>query len=349
MFIFPLIITNHQNNLCALSVIIVNYKSAEDIKKCLASAFQFQSAQSFEWLIVNNDEEADSKETLMAAYPRIKWINMNYNAGFARANNEGIRQSSGDAVLLLNPDTIILDNAIDKCYQQLMDSKFIASAVQLLNEDKTPQITGNFFMKGGLNHLLPLPYLGNCLRSIAFAAKVKKTNVPSASAVEKVDWITGAFLMVKKSGIEKAGLLDEDFFLYSEETEWCYRLGKTGDLCVFGGLFTIHTQGEVINRATKTSDKGYSGITGKKGLQLMVSQHLRTRKQFGAGWFLFHLLMHTLEIPIYFLCSFFDHLFHLRNPFHDWKKVKDYSQNVFKLWKLMPAILKNEGHFYKML
>jgi len=139
----------------------------------------------------------------MIRYPRLKWINMDYNAGFARANNEGIRQSSGQAVLLLNPDTIILDDAIEKCFQRLINSTYIAGSVQLLNEDQTPQITGNFFMKGGLNHLLPLPYLGNLLRSVAFAAKVKKTNIPMASAEEKADWITGAFLMVKKEAIEK--------------------------------------------------------------------------------------------------------------------------------------------------
>jgi len=62
----------------------------------------------------------------------------------------------------------------------------------------------------------------------------KKTNVLSASARQKVDWINGAFLMVKRSAVEKAGLLDEDFFLYAEEAEWCWRLGKYGELVVYG-------------------------------------------------------------------------------------------------------------------
>ena len=333
----------------ALTVIIVNYKAMEDIQKCLESAFNFPSAHNFEWIIVNNDVSENNHESLMIRYPRLKWINMDYNAGFARANNEGIRQSSGQAVLLLNPDTIILDDAIEKCFQRLINSTYIAGSVQLLNEDQTPQITGNFFMKGGLNHLLPLPYLGNLLRSVAFAAKVKKTNIPMASAEEKADWITGAFLMVKKEAIEKAGLMDEDFFLYSEETEWCHRLGKYGEMCVFGDLHTIHIQGEAINRAMQTRDKGYSNVTGKRGLQLMVSQHVRTRKQFGKGWFLFHLLVHTFEIPFYFLCSFFDHLFHLKNPLSDWKNIKSYTANVFTLLQLTPKIMSGKKYFYKMM
>jgi GT2 family glycosyltransferase len=332
-----------------LSVIIVNYRAVEDIQKCLSSAFQFQSSYSFEWLIVNNDSEDNScKEIITTKFPSVKWIDMGYNAGFSRANNRGISQSQGEAVLLLNPDTIIIDDAIAKCFQRLMQSDYVASAVQLLNEDSTPQITGNFFMKGGLNHLLPLPYLGAFLRSIAFAAKIKKTNVPSASKEEVVDWINGAFLMVKKSAIEKAGLLDEDFFLYSEEIEWCSRLREIGELCVYGDLFTIHLQGETIEKAINIKGKGYTNLSDKKGLQLMVSHHVRIRKQFGKSWFLLHLFMHTIEIPIFFVGSFFAQIVHFKNPFIHWKQAKDYSKNVFRLWKLMPSIFHNKAHFYKM-
>lgn len=273
---------------------------------------------------------------------------MGYNAGFARANNKGIREAKGHIVLLLNPDTIILEDAIEKCFKRLQVSEYVAGSVQLLNEDGSPQITGNFFMKGGLNHLLPLPYIGAFLRKAAFAFGTKKTNIQSASEEEKVDWISGAFLMVKKTAIDKAGLLDEDFFLYSEEIEWCSRLGKQGTLCVYGHLFTIHLQGETVNKIMNTQNKGYMDLTGKKGLQLMVSQHLRIRKQFGTGWFLFHLFMYTIEIPVLFCISFIENLFRLRNPFKDWKMAVSYSKNVAKVWGLSRKIIKNEPHFYKM-
>jgi GT2 family glycosyltransferase len=218
----------------------------------------------------------------------------------------------------------------------------------LLNPDHTPQISGNFFMKGGLNHLLPLPYLGALLRRIAFAAKVKKTNVQEASSEERVDWVNGAFLMVKKSAIEKAGFMDEDFFLYSEEIEWCSRLVKTGEICVYGDLNVIHLQGETINKETNTSDKGYVNLYNKKGLQLIVSNLLRIRKQFGSGWFLFHLFMFTIDIPIFAFCSFFNHLFHGANPFSDRTKIKGLTANVYKVWKLSPKIISGHPYFYKM-
>lgn len=334
--------------LIELSVIIVNYRSVSDIIICLKSAFQFESARSFEWIIVNNDEADPDGHLITTQFPSVKWLNMGYNAGFARANNKGIREASGHLVLLLNPDTIILEDSIEKCFRRFQASAYVAASVQLLNEDLSPQITGNFFMKGGLNHLLPLPYIGAFLRKIAFACGTKKTNIEIASKEEKVDWINGAFLMVKKSAIDKAGLLDEDFFLYSEEIEWCSRLRKQGELCVYGNLSTIHLQGETVNKVMNTTNKGYMDLTGKKGLQLMVSQHLRIRKQFGKGWFLFHLFMYTIEIPVLFIFSFLANLFRLKNPFEDWNMAISYSRNVAKIWALSGKILGGHPYFYKM-
>jgi len=316
---------------------------------CLQSAAQFASFNNFEWIVVDNDSKDDSKNVILSGFPNVRWIDMGYNAGFARANNKGMQQANGDVMLLLNPDTIILDDAIAKCYQAFVPSTHIACSVQLLNADKSPQITGNFFMMGGLNHLLPLPYLGAVLRSMAFAAKVKKTNVQQAGKEQTVDWINGAFMMVKKQAIDKAGMFDEDFFLYSEEIEWCSRLKRVGTLCVYGDMHIIHLQGEVINDAAKTTGKGYTNLFNRKGLQILVSQHVRIRKQFGVAWFLFHLFAHTFEIPVYFICSFFDNLFHLRNPFAEMKNIAGFTSNVFRLWGLMPVIISNKPHFYKML
>ncbi|HSN62020.1 MAG TPA: glycosyltransferase family 2 protein, partial [Ferruginibacter sp.] len=316
---------------------------------CLSSAFKFPSAAGFEWIVVDNDSQDNSEQMITSQFPSVRWINMGYNAGFARANNEGIRQCKGDTVLLLNPDTLIIDDAIAQSYLRLQnDPNAIAAAPQLLNADGSPQITGNFFMKGGLNHLLPLPYLGKLLRTLALFAGVKKTNIQQAAQTESVDWINGAFLMVKKEAIEKAGLMDEDFFLYAEEIEWCSRLQKQGKLLVYGDLYTTHLQGETINTATESSDKGYFNLFDKKGLQLLISMNLRIRKQFGVAWFLFHLVILTLEIPLFFICSILHNSIRFRNPFTDWAQISGYTSNVFRLLKLSPTIIANKPYFYKM-
>lgn len=331
----------------ALSVIIVNYNSKKHIVDCINSTIN--SAHNFDWIIVDNNSSDNSKETITSHFPFINWVEMNYNAGFARANNGGIKAANGDVVLLLNPDTIIVDDCITKCYANFCKDDAIACAVQLINPDGSPQITGNYFMRGGLNHLLPLPYLGKILRNIAFAFKAKKTNIIQAYQRQKVDWINGAFLMVKKSAIEKAGLLDEQFFLYAEESEWCSRLKKFGDLVVYGNLKTIHLQGETINEQTQTFDKGYFDLYSKKGLQLIVSNNLRIRKQYGVGWYLFNLFFYIIEIPIFLLCSLIDNLMHLKNPFKNWQQLKGYTKNVFILVFISPSIIFSKKKFYKML
>jgi GT2 family glycosyltransferase len=331
-----------------LSVIIVNYKSAKLIADCLDSAFLFPSANEFEWIIVNNDPDTDDEPLITQKYPFVKWINMGYNAGFARANNAGIKASACDVVLLLNPDTIIPDDAINKCYQKFVGRDDAACSVQLLNEDHSPQITGSYFMTGGLNHLLPLPYLGIVLQKITSPFRKKRTAIIKATAEQEVDRINGAFMMVKKQAIDKAGLFDEDFFLYSEEVEWCSRLRKVGPIVVYGGLFVVHLQGTSINKETEAADKSYFDLYDKKGLQLIISRNMRIRKQFGVGWFVFHLFANTIEIPVYFICSFFQRLFTLKNPFADFRKISGYAYNVMRLWGLTPTIIANKPHFYKM-
>jgi hypothetical protein len=331
-----------------LSIIIVNYKTPELILDCIRSVKQQTTQITFEIIVVDNLSNDESERSICTPNPDVKWLQLDYNAGFARANNAGILHAKAGVILLLNPDTVNLNNAIECCFNRFKSSAFVACGVQLINPDNSPQISGNFFMTGGLNHLLPLPYLGALLRHIAFAIKVKKTNVEQASDEEKVDWINGAYLMVKKAAIEKAGLMDDDFFLYSEEIEWCSRLRKTGELCIYGDLKVLNLQGETINKATETSDTGYTNLYDKKGLQLMVSNHVRIRKQYGVAWLLFHLLMHTAAIPVFAFCSFFNHLFRAKNPFADFGRIAGLTKNVLKLWLLMPAIIKNKPYFYKM-
>jgi GT2 family glycosyltransferase len=178
--------------------------------------------------------------------------------------------------------------------------------------------------------------------------KTKIPNVQQAKEVEEVDWISGAFIMVKKEAIEQAGFFDEDFFLYAEEVEWCSRLKKVGKLCIYGDLHIIHLEGATINKSQQLEEKGYYNLYDKKGLQLMVSNHLRVRKQYGVGWFLILLLNYTWGLLVYFIFSFLNGLVSLKNPFKEWGKAFAFAKNLFSLWRLSPVIIQNKPHFYKM-
>src|SRR5690349_14907578 len=181
-----------------LSIIIINYKSAALLADCLRTVYAQTSRISFEVIVVDNMSNDDSRRILTEQFPDILWVQMDYNAGFARANNAGYRQSRGWVILLLNPDTLIVDHAIENCFHSFYHSPYMAAGVQLLNPDGTPQISGNYAMKGGLNYLLPLPYLGNFIKKLGEKFKVSKPNVPNANDKVEVDWINGAFLMVKR-------------------------------------------------------------------------------------------------------------------------------------------------------
>jgi hypothetical protein len=314
---------------------------------CLDTLYAETKGIAYEVIVVDNASGDDSRTMIETAQPSVRWIQMSYNAGFARANNEGIRGSSGKAVLLLNSDTLVEDRAIEGCYRELMESPYVAAGVQLLNPDRTPQISGNFFMKGGLNYLLPLPYLGNWIKSAGNLFKINKPNVPDTDTLVEVDWINGAFLMVKKEAIDRAGLMDEDFFLYAEEAEWCSRLRRLGGLCIYGQYHVIHLQGASANDTFGSTGKGYYNLYDRKGLQIMLSNFVRIRKQFGAGWFLVQLLVYIWEIPVFAmgltLCVFASSRRYSHVQFFQ------YCKNlVFVIGKSL-IIIRNKPYFYKVI
>ena len=331
----------------SLSVIIVNYRSSTDVCNCLASALQFASTFSVEWIVVDNDSKDNSKDVILSRFSFVNWIQMNYNSGYARANNEGIRQTKGDVFLLLNPDVLFVDDSLQKCYQSFIDSDYGACGVQLLNPDRSPQISGGYFIKGGLNNLLPLPVFGALFKWAGNLFKVKKTSLKNAEGLQEADWINGAFIMAKKDLIDNAGLLDEDFFLYAEEIEWCSRIRKFAKICIYGKLHAIHLQGETTNQAFDSSGKGYYNLYDKKGRQILVSNFLRIRKQFGVGWFFFHLLFYLIEIPFFFLLVLFRTI--LFEKGYSFSKWRGYISNLFYLLGKSGKIIRNKPYFYKMM
>ena len=332
-----------------LSVIIINYKSIDLIRGCLYSIYSFKPSVSFEIIIVNNDESCGSENPFHHEFSELRWINMNYNSGFARANNEGIRQSCAETILLLNPDTIIPQGSLDDCWRQFTASEYVACGVQLLNEDGSAQISGNYFVRGGLNYLLPLPYLGKWIKALGIFFSVKVPHVADSNSLIEVDWVNGAFLMVKQSAIRKAGLMDEDFFLFSEEAEWCSRLKKVGRLCIFGNVKVSHLQGISSNEAFSTTGKGYYNLFDKKGKQIMLSNLVRIRKQYGVGWYLFIFGVYNITIPVFFFGLILSGFLAKERRLYNFQDFNGFCRHIYYLWSQAPSILKNKPTFYKAL
>jgi GT2 family glycosyltransferase len=331
----------------ALSIVQINFKTPQLNIDCLTEIYKDSEASSFEIIEVDNDSGDDSRQRITGAFPQVKWLELDYNAGFSRANNAGMRIATGDAILLLNGDTLPRGKDIAECYRRLMNSDYVACGVQLLNEDGSHQISGNYVMMGGLNYLLPVPYLGDFVKWIGGLVKVEKPHVPGKVGTIEVDWINGAFLMVKKTAIDKAGMMDEDFFLYAEESEWCGRIRKVGRICLYGDLEVVHLQGATASMVFGFNGKGYFNIYDGKGLQVMLSNFVRIRKQFGIGWFLVQLFFYIFDIPVFFVGMLLSPL--VGKAGYTWAQFRQYCRNVGIILGKTPRIIRNKPYFYKVI
>ncbi len=330
-----------------LSIILVNFYSASVLKPCLESIFQDAGQLTFEVIVVNNSPGDTDLALLKPLFPQVQWLATGYNAGFARANNLGIGQAVGDLILLLNSDTLVASGTLPYVATWMeKHPDFAACGTPLIYPDGTPQISGNYALKGGLNYLLMIPFLGQLIKKTGQMIGVQKTNIDTIAAeVQEVDWINGAFLMTRKSAIAIAGMLDEDFFLYHEESEWCSRLKKTGKLGILGKYPVIHIEGFSSNQAFQSRSAGHNQLFDKKGRQLFVSLMLRIRKEFGLGWFFFHLFAFTFSLPVVLLIVFFSSM---ANPSR-LKPYRSYASNILSIWSLVLVMVSGKPHFYKVL
>jgi GT2 family glycosyltransferase len=333
------------------SVIIVNYFSYTVLKGCLKSLRQASAMLNVEIIVVNNGDLEQNLAELQVEFSEVIWLETGYNAGFARANNLGIAHARAPLVLLLNSDTLVPKGILE--YLQLFMNNHqdvVASGVQLVYPDGSPQISGNFAVRGGLNYLMMIPYWGDLLKWIGKKAGLRKPNLSAVgSEAAEVDWINGAFLLVRRSAIEKAGMLDPDFFLYHEESEWCSRLKKQGKLVVLSGFSVVHFEGYSSAATFQSSTRGHSQLFDKKGKQLWISLLLRLRKEFGVGWLCFHLLTFTLALPTLLIISAFHQLFFRGKKDNILQKILGFCKNILSGWVYLPKLLLGKPYFYKVI
>lgn len=334
-----------------LSVILVNYRTADLLHDCLESLLSTTKNITFEIIVVDNASGDDSRSRITSAFPMVIWMQMDYNSGFARANNEGMKAAKGRNILLLNTDTIIRNKAVEKAVELFeKDTDYSACGVQLLNEDGSRQISGAHVMTGGLNTLLALPYLGRLIRFIGYRAGVRKPSVDTVREKLDVDWIIGAFLMVRKDAVEKAGMLDEDFFMYSEEMEWCARLKKIGKLCLYGEPEVIHLGGGSSKSVFKSEVwNDQKNLCNKRGRQVIVSNALRIRKEFGILWMLLIDAFYLLNVILFPICLLFDTILNLGKPRFNTTDLIGYTGNVFNLQKYILLMIAGKPYFYKVI
>jgi GT2 family glycosyltransferase len=203
-----------------LSLIIVSWNTADILAQCLDSIYAHATAAPFEVWVVDNASTDGSAAMVRQRFPQVKLLQNETNPGFATANNQAIRHCTGEYVLLLNPDTIVYADALSRLVQFLdLNPQAGACGARLFNAD------------GSLQHsCYPTPTLGRELwRMFHLDGRIRyhmdtwDTNTP-----RQVEALLGACIMARRNILEAIGLMDENYFMFSEEIDLCYRIRQAG-------------------------------------------------------------------------------------------------------------------------
>ncbi len=321
-----------------VSIIIVNYRTPELIVACIQTIQQFTTKVSYEIIVVDNASKANDEEFIKSSFPATRWLSMDYNAGFARANNAGMKIASGKYLLLLNSDTKLFEPVIDNCVARLeARPDAIAGGVYQVYPDLTPRAFYHTFTFRRDFWIVP-PFLRNKLNSI-----IKQKKYADA---EQVDYIAAAFLMLRREGFEKTKGLDEEFFLYGEDTEWGHRLSKFGKLLVFKDCSIIHEEwGSKPERYNETLNYTYFN---RFDHQIQLSNIVWIRKQYGVLHFLLLMLHYWLWVPIFYLMKFVSNILDGKSPFVMLDNQRKFAKMIGIFSSFFFKILFKKPTFYKI-
>ena len=227
-----------------LSLIIVAYKSRDEIAPCLRSLPRTLGDRPVEVIVVDNFPADGTGEIVRGEFPWVDYVAPPANLGFGRANNLGFARSSGDFVLFLNPDTVANEAALVHCLGRLQADPGIGLiSPQLVLADGTmdlacrrsvPSLWDGFCRAAGLAALFPRR---------AFFSGYNLTHLPPAGTYD-VGMINGAFMLGPRAVFAQAGGFDEKFFMYGDDIDLCIRIGRAGWRIVYDGrVRLIHLKG----------------------------------------------------------------------------------------------------------
>ena len=210
-----------------VSIIIVTWNSREDLERCLPSLAGGVRKHTSEVILVDNASVDESIPFVRSILPAARIIQNDVNAGFAAANNQALLSAAGRFVCLLNPDTIVYEDGLDALVD-FMDAnpRAWASGPAMYNGDGTAQRTGVRF-PSLWNLTVETLFLDRLFASTRLFGAHREL-FRSSTTSRPVDYVQGACLMVRREAVENVGGLDERFFMYFEETDWCFRFKQAG-------------------------------------------------------------------------------------------------------------------------
>ena len=210
-----------------LTIIIVSWNCRDDLGHCLRSLETSGTRATVQTVVVDNDSGDDTVRMVTTDFPWVRIIANTENTGFAAANNQAMRVTKSRLVMLLNPDTTVDEGTLDAMIAYLDSHEEVWAAGPLvLNSDRSVQVSGYRY-----------PSLANLVWEALFLDRLfphsrllgsHKQLYADPREIRAVDYVQGSALMVKRRAVEKVGALDEQFFMYFEETDWCFRMRQEG-------------------------------------------------------------------------------------------------------------------------
>jgi GT2 family glycosyltransferase len=238
-----------------LSIVIVGYNSRHDLDRCLASLAQHPPGVEHEIVVVDNASVDGTAGHVRQHWPDVRLIEAGANAGFSRANNIGVRATSGELVLLLNPDTIVPAAAVDALVGVLDANPAAAIAgPRIIDGEGRAELSFGPMISPFAELRQKILARGHARRLPGIASLVERMTRRS----RRVDWVSGACLLIRRQDLEAVGLLDERFFLYTEDVDLCASVRARGRMVLFAAdVEIVHLRGRSVAAARGPSQKAY--------------------------------------------------------------------------------------------
>lgn len=232
-----------------VSIIILSYNTSELLRKCLTSLFIQLRDQPFEVIVVDNASTDDSVSMVKKDFKQVRVIENTENVGFAKGCNRGAQDSKSEYLLFLNSDTeVLLPDILEKLTALFEDPTVGIAGGLMINPDNSYQRSfGNFYT---LPHVAKMLFLG------------EKSEISSQKfhSIQKTDWVSGGFMMVKKSVFDQVKGFDEGYFMYVEDVDLCYKVTKAGYSVVIDPSIQIHHIGQGSSNRTFAIVHIYKGL-----------------------------------------------------------------------------------------
>lgn len=295
---------------------------------------------TFEVLVTDNDSGDDSETLIRSAFPEVRWFQMGYNSGFSRASNRGIEHARGRYVFLLNSDTLLVNDVLTQLVSVMDNRPDVAGLTpsQITREGKVHH--GIFTAFAHLiRHFYIVPHTPFMLRLVH-----RLIPEPVYEEPNQVEWLSGACLMTRPEVIRRVGALDERFFMYGEDQEWSYRLGKAGRLLMLPDAFIVHLE---YGSQSDYRQPDLSHINRFR-TQMHVSNLLWYRKQYGVGAYLFVMTHYLTLIPAIFGWKMLVNIRQGKSVFGELDNQRAFARQVGVFLRFFWPTVLNRKMFYKV-